>query len=78
VFFIGREVRIEPPPLRQPRPSVAPGGPERRRALQLLASSRHGGSEELLGLGHGFSGRRLAGLGRCGLASAQAAGGGGL
>jgi hypothetical protein len=26
----------------------------------LLASSRHGGSEELLGLGHGFGRQRLA------------------
>jgi hypothetical protein len=33
---------------------LGPAG-ERRRALQLLASSRHGGSKELLGLGHGFS-----------------------
>jgi hypothetical protein len=44
---------------------------EQRRALQLLTSSRHGGSEELLG--HGCSRRLLAGLGRCGLASGRAA-----
>jgi hypothetical protein len=47
--------------------------PERRRAPQLLASSRHGGSEELLGLGHGFSRQRLAELGRCGLAAGEGA-----
>jgi hypothetical protein len=44
---------------------------ERRRALQLLASSRHGGSEELLVLGHGFSRQLLAGLVRRGLAAAE-------
>jgi hypothetical protein len=48
---------------------------EQRRALQLLASSRHGGSEELLGLGHGCSRQRLAGIGSCGLASGRANGG---
>ncbi len=35
---------------------------EQRRALELLASSRHGANEELLVLGHGFSCRMLAGL----------------
>src|SRR5258706_3084294 len=53
--------------------SKTPSQPAARRTLellQLLASSRHGGSEELLGLGHGCSRQRLAGLGRCGLAAA--------
>jgi hypothetical protein len=43
--------------------------PEQRRPLEPLASSRHGGSEELLGLGHGFSCRLLAGRERDGLAA---------
>src|SRR5258706_15083501 len=54
--------------------SKTPSQPAARRTLellQLLASSRHGGSEELLGLGHGCSRQRLAGLGRCGLAAAE-------
>jgi len=45
--------------------------PERRRALELLASSRHGANEELLVLGHCFSRRMLAGLVRRGLAAAE-------
>jgi hypothetical protein len=44
---------------------------ERRRALELLASSRHGANEALLVLGHGFSRRRLAGLVQRGLAAAE-------
>ena len=43
---------------------------EQRRALQLLASRRRGGSEDLLGLGYGCGRQLLAGLGRCGLAAA--------
>jgi hypothetical protein len=42
---------------------------ERRRALALLASSRHGANEELLVHGYGFSRRMLAGFGRAGLAT---------
>jgi hypothetical protein len=45
--------------------------PERRRALELLASSRHGANAELLVLGHGFKRRVLAGLVRAGLAAAE-------
>jgi len=44
---------------------------EQRRALELLASSRHGANEELLVLGHGFSCRMLAGLVRRKLAAAE-------
>ena len=44
---------------------------EQRRALQLLASRRRGGSEDLLGLGYGCGRQLLAGLGRCGLAAAE-------
>ena len=43
---------------------------EQRRALELLASGRHGANEELLVLGRGFS-RMLAGLVRAGLAAAE-------
>ncbi len=45
--------------------------PQCRRALALLASSRHGANEELLVLGHGFSRRLRAGLVRRGLAAAE-------
>ena len=41
---------------------------ERRRALELLASSRHGVNAELLVRGHRLSRRVLAGLVRAGLA----------
>lgn len=41
---------------------------EQRRALQLLAGSRHGASEELLVHGHGFSRRQARSRSpRCGL-----------
>ncbi len=43
-------------------------GPEQRRALELLAGSPHGATEELLIHAYGFSGRMLAGLVRAGLA----------
>jgi putative tryptophan/tyrosine transport system substrate-binding protein len=45
--------------------------PERRRALELLAKSRHGANEELLVHGHGFRRPMLVGLVRSGLASAE-------
>jgi len=55
--------------------AVSPLGPrltpERRRALKLLASSRHGVNEELLVRGHGFSRGVLAGLVLRGLAAAE-------
>ena len=44
---------------------------EQRRALELLASSPHGATEELLAYGHGFSRRMLAGLVSTGLAIVQ-------
>jgi hypothetical protein len=44
---------------------------EQRRALKLLASSRHGVNEELLVRGHGLSRGVLASLGRRGLAAAE-------
>jgi hypothetical protein len=44
-------------------------GDRRRLALKLLASSRHGANEELLG--YGFSRRMLAGLVQSGLAAAE-------
>jgi hypothetical protein len=44
---------------------------EQRRALELLASSPHGTTEELLVYGHGFSRRMMAGLVRAGLATVQ-------
>jgi hypothetical protein len=45
--------------------------PERRRALELLASDRHGVNDELLVHGHRISRRVLAGIVRVGLASAK-------
>jgi hypothetical protein len=42
-----------------------------RRALELLASSPHGATEELLAYGHGFSRRMLAGLVLTGLATVR-------
>jgi hypothetical protein len=42
---------------------------EQRRALTLLASSRHGANEELLIRGHGFSRGMLSSLVRRGLAA---------
>jgi hypothetical protein len=45
--------------------------PERRRALELLACSRHGVDAELLVRGHRLSRRVLAGLVRAGLAGAK-------
>ena len=42
---------------------------EQRRALELLASSPHGATEELLAYGHGFSRRMLGSLVRAGLAT---------
>jgi hypothetical protein len=50
------------------RPSVTA---ERRRALELLASSRHGVNAALLVHGHGLSRRILAGLVRAKLAAAE-------
>ena len=44
---------------------------EQRRALTLLASSHHGGNEDLLVHGHGFSRGVLASLVRRGLAAAE-------
>ena len=44
---------------------------EQRRALELLAGSPHGATEELLAYGHGFTRRMLAGLVRAGLATVQ-------
>ncbi len=43
----------------------------KQRRAELLAGSRHGASEELLILGHGFSCRMLAGLVRAGFAAAE-------
>jgi hypothetical protein len=45
--------------------------PERRRALELLASSPEGINEELLVHGHGFKRQMLVGLVRFGLATAE-------
>ncbi|HLK81602.1 MAG TPA: hypothetical protein VKT99_08915 [Xanthobacteraceae bacterium] len=45
--------------------------PEQRRALQLLAGSPHGVTEELLVFSHGFSRRMLAGLIRAGFATVK-------
>src|SRR5260370_31526263 len=42
-----------------------------RQALELLASSPHGATEELLAYGHGFSRRMLAGLVLTGLATVR-------
>jgi hypothetical protein len=50
------------------RPSLTP---ERRRVLELLASSRHGVSAELLVHGYGLSRRILASIVRAGLAAAK-------
>ena len=44
---------------------------EQRRALELLASSPHGATEEMLAYGHGFSRWMLAGLVSTGLAIVQ-------
>jgi hypothetical protein len=57
---------IEFPPMTSSRLT-----PERRRALEVLASSRHGVNAELLVHGYGFSRRVLAGLVRAGLAAAK-------
>ncbi len=45
--------------------------PERRRALELLASSPNGTTEELLVYCHGFTRRMLAGLVGAGFATVQ-------
>lgn len=45
--------------------------PERRRALELLASNRHGINAGPLVLVHGFERRVLAGLVKAGLAAAE-------
>ncbi len=45
--------------------------PERRRALELLASIPHGVNEELLIQGQGFKRQTLVGLIRVGLATAE-------
>jgi hypothetical protein len=47
--------------------------PERRRALELLASDRHGVNADLLVHGHGLSRRVLAGLVRAELLVAKRA-----
>ena len=44
---------------------------ERRRALKLLASDRHGVNKDLLVLGHGFKRQMLAALLATGLATAE-------
>jgi hypothetical protein len=44
---------------------------EQHRALELLASSPHGATEELLAYGHGFSRRMVAGLVLAGLATVR-------
>ena len=44
---------------------------ERRRALKLLASDRHGVDKKLLVLGHGFKRQMLAALIAAGLAAAE-------
>ena len=44
---------------------------EQRRALELLAGSPHGATEELLAYGHGFTRRMLVRLVRAGLATVQ-------
>jgi len=44
---------------------------EQRRALELLASSPHGATEELLAYGPGFSRRMVAGLVLAGLATVR-------
>jgi hypothetical protein len=46
-------------------------GPKQRRALELLARSPQGATEEMLIHGHGFSRRMLAGLVRAGLATVE-------
>jgi len=53
------------------RPAKRPLSAKRRRALELLAGSRHGVNEEMLVHGHGFSRRMLAVLVRAGLAAAE-------
>ncbi len=45
--------------------------PEQRRALELLADSPNGSTEELLVYVHSFTRRMLAGLVRTGLATVQ-------
>jgi hypothetical protein len=45
--------------------------PERRRALKLLARSRHGVNEELLVHSHGFRRPTIVGLVSAGLATAE-------
>ena len=45
--------------------------PERRRALKLLARSRHGVDEELLVHSHGFRRPTIVGLVSAGLATAR-------
>ena len=44
---------------------------EQRRALELLANSPNGATEELLAYGHGFSRPMLVGLVRAGLATVR-------
>ena len=51
-----------------PKPRVSA---EQRRALRLLASSRHGVNAALLVHGHGFKRRVLGGLFRRGLTAAE-------
>jgi hypothetical protein len=44
---------------------------EQRRVLKLLASSRHGATEKLLVVAHGFDSDMIADLVRAGLATAE-------
>jgi hypothetical protein len=45
--------------------------PERRRALELLASDAHGATKEFLLLAHGFDSSTIADLVRTGLAAEE-------
>jgi hypothetical protein len=56
------------PPLRRPRRGPKP---DRRRALELLASSRDGATEAIM-RAHGFTVAQMVELVRAGLASATA------
>ena len=64
-------VKADQGPLMAAPPRKRRVSAERRRALELLASSRHGVNEALLVHGHGISKRLIAGLVRSGLAVAD-------
>jgi hypothetical protein len=51
--------------------AMPPRKNRRRQALEILAGSRHGVTEDLLALAHGFNSDMIAGLVRTGLATAQ-------